>query len=108
MTKFFNKFKKIHLWLIFEATNFQKRNQALSCTTPYGFLTQFRNLEKSSHAISRRCLDGQTLFHRTLQGGPISEVSTAGSGGLILMLIFFWLSHASLGHVQDTGLWLFK
>ena len=79
MTKFFNKFKKIHLWLIFEATNFQKRNQALSCTTPYGFLTQFRNLEKSSHAISR-CLDGQTLFHRTLQGGPISEVSTAGSG----------------------------
>ena len=58
-------------------------NLALSCTTSYGFLAPFQNLEKTNDTIPRKCLHrrtegqkgGQTLFHRALPataGGPIT------------------------------------
>ena len=81
MTKFSNKFKKPCFWPIFPIFGAKKiflENPALSCTTSYGFLAPYQNLEKANDTIQRKRpdrwregwtegqKDRQTLFYRTL------------------------------------------
>ena len=62
MTKSFNKFKEPYFWPIFQNFLgifffFFSQNLPLSCTTSYGFLAAYQNLEKTKDTIPRKRLD---------------------------------------------------
>ena len=57
MTKFFNKFKKLCFWPIFQISEAKKilpENPALSCTISYGSLALRQNFEKTNDTIPRK------------------------------------------------------
>ena len=62
MTKFFNKFKKPCFDSFLDHfPNFgaNLENLALSCTSSYGFLAPYKNLEKNKDTIQRNCSNRQ-------------------------------------------------
>lgn len=57
ITKFVNASRKtlfVPFWAIFGSKTFFQNILALQCTTSYGFLTLFQNLEKTNDPIPRK------------------------------------------------------